>query len=228
MTPASPHPLRTALVAGATGLVGRAIVSGLLADPGVGRVHALVRRELPLQHPKLAQLQVDFKALPTLPAAGEVYLALGTTIKAAGSQEAFRAIDFEANLATARAARAQGTTKAGVVSAMGADARSRIFYNRVKGELEDALQGLGFGTLVVARPSFLVGDRQALGQPERPGERWALRFSQWLAPVIPANLRSIQARSVAQALLSQVSRARGVRVLLSGEMQPAPARRRAA
>jgi len=218
MAPAPAAPHRTALVAGATGLVGREILAGLLADPGVHSVHALVRRALPLQHPKLEQVRVDFAALPPLPAVDEVYLALGTTIKAAGSQEAFRAVDYEANLAVARAARAHGAMKLGVVSAMGADARSRIFYNRVKGELEQALLQLGFGTVVIARPSFLVGDRRALGQPERPGEQVALRASRWLAPLIPANLRSIDARLVARALLTQVPRVQGPHVLLSGQM----------
>ena len=94
-----------------------------------------------------------------------MYLALGTTIKVAGSQAAFRALDFEANMAVARAARAQGATKLGVVSALGADSHSTVFYNRVKGELEEGLAQLGFSTLVFARPSLLAGNRQSLGQP---------------------------------------------------------------
>ena len=97
---------RTVLLAGATGLVGREILRGLLADPGVAQVRVLTRRSLADSHPKLAVHVVDFSALPPLPAADEVYLALGTTIKVAGSQAAFRAVDFEANLAVARAARA--------------------------------------------------------------------------------------------------------------------------
>ena len=126
-------------VAGATGLVGREILRGLLADETVAAVHALGRRPLALQHPRLTSHVVEFASLPTLPALDEVYLALGTTIKVAGSQAAFRAIDFDANLAVARAAKAAGARRVGLVSAMGADARSRIFYSRVKGELEEAL-----------------------------------------------------------------------------------------
>lgn len=220
MPPADNAPApRTALLAGVTGLVGRELLAGLLADPGVVAVHALARRELGLRHPRLIPHQVDFAALAPLPAVHEVYLALGTTIKVAGSQAAFRAIDFDANLAVARAARAQGATRIGVVSAMGADAASRVFYNRVKGELEDALATLGFETLVIARPSVLAGDRQALGQPVRRGETLALRVSHWLTPLIPANYQAIPARAVARALLHAVPARSGRVVMLSGEMK---------
>lgn len=199
--------------------MGRAILQGLLADDSVAAVHTLGRRPLQLQHPKLISHTVDFAALPALPAAGEVYLALGTTIKVAGSQEAFRAVDFDANLAVARAAFAAGAKRLGLVSAMGADARSKIFYNRVKGELEDALAALPFEGQVIARPSFLVGDRELLGQPVRGGEKLALRVSTVLRPLIPANLRSIAAADVAAALLANVPGASGRVVLLSGQMQ---------
>jgi uncharacterized protein YbjT (DUF2867 family) len=212
-------PTRTILLAGATGLIGRELLTGLLADAAVGAVHTLARRALPLSHPKLTQHIVDFKALPALPRVDEVYLALGTTIKVAGSQEAFRAVDYDANLAVAKGALAAGARRIGLVSAMGADARSAIFYSRVKGELEDALAQLGFEAVVIARPSMLAGDREALGQPERGGEKLAMRVSQLLRPLIPTDYRSIAAADVARALLREVPRSRGVRVLRSGEMQ---------
>src|SRR4051812_21441399 len=110
---------RTVLLAGATGLVGCEILTGLLADSGVREVHTLARRELALRHPKLAQHKVDFGSVPSLPPVDEVYLALGTTIKVAGSQAAFRAVDHDANLAVARAARTAGARRLGLVSAMG-------------------------------------------------------------------------------------------------------------
>ncbi|MGZ3240687.1 MAG: NAD(P)H-binding protein [Burkholderiaceae bacterium] len=210
---------RTVAVAGATGLVGHEILQGLLADDSVEAVHALVRRPLNMQHAKLTSHVVDFTALPSLPPIDEVYLALGTTIKVAGSQAAFRAVDFDANLATARAALAAGARRVGLVSAMGADAHSRIFYNRVKGELEEALAALGFGALVIARPSFLVGDREVLGQPLRNGEKIAMRVSTLLRPIIPANYRSIAAGNVARALRTRVPLAKDREVLLSGSMQ---------
>jgi uncharacterized protein YbjT (DUF2867 family) len=206
-------------LAGATGLVGRAILEGLLADESVAAVHALGRREPGIIHPKLTPHVVDFAALPPLPPLDEVYLALGTTIKAAGSQAAFRAVDFDANLAVARASLAAGVRRAGLVSSMGADAKSRIFYNRVKGEIEDALTRLPFEGLVIARPSLLVGDRTALGQPARPAERVATAVSKLLGPLFPANYRPIAADHVARALLARVPAARGRVLLLSGEMQ---------
>jgi uncharacterized protein YbjT (DUF2867 family) len=208
------------VVAGASGLVGREILQGLLADESVAAVHALTRRALPLRHPKLTVHTVDFAALPALPAADEAYLALGTTIRVAGSQSGFRAVDFDANFAVAGAARAAGATRLGLVSAMGANPRSHLFYNRVKGELEEALSALGYQRLVIARPSFLTGDRDSLGQPERGGEKLALKISTKLRPLIPRNMRSIEARHVARALLRAVPVGSGSELLLSGDMQP--------
>ena len=162
---------------------------------------------------------MDFKALPSLPPIDEVYLSLGTTIKAAGSQAAFRAVDFDANLSVARVALAAGARRCGLVSAMGADAKSRIFYNRVTGETEEAMAWLQFEGLVIARPSLLVADREALGQPARPAERVATAVSKLLSPLIPANYRPVAAADVALALLARVPTARGRVVLLSGDLQ---------
>ncbi len=212
---------RAVLLAGVTGLVGREIFAGLLADPGVSAIHLLTRRPFHHEDPRVHPRLVDFAALPSLPPVDEVYLALGTTIKVAGSQAAFRAVDFDANLAVARAARAVGAQRLGLVSAMGADARSGVFYSRVKGELEEALAPLGYAGLVIARPSMLAGDRESLGQPVRGGERLALKVTQALRPLIPANYRSIQAKDVAAALLRAVPTASGRVVLLSGAMQGA-------
>jgi uncharacterized protein YbjT (DUF2867 family) len=161
---------------------------------------------------------VHYAALPALDA---VFLALGTTIQIAGSQARFRAVDFDANLAAARMAQAAGARRAALVSAMGANARSRVFYSRVKGELEEALAALGLDALVIARPSMLRGDRAQLGQPVRAGElRWA-RLDAWLRPLIPANYRAIDAADVAAALRRQLPTAQGRVVLPSGAMQGA-------
>lgn len=210
---------RTVVLAGATGLVGRAVLEGLLADDSVGAVHALGRRGPGVSHPKLTSHIVDFAALPPLRPVDEVYLALGTTIKAAGSQATFRAVDFDANLAVARAALAAGARRCGLVSAMGADARSRVFYNRVKGETEEALAQLRFEGLVIARPSLLVGDREALGQRPRPAERVATAVGKLLGPLVPANYRPVAAADVARGLLARVPAVRGRVVLLSGELR---------
>ena len=205
---------RVALVAGASGLVGRALLARLGADPGVAQVHALVRRPLDLVAPKLQVHVVDFNALPPLPAADEAYLALGTTIAVAGSREAFRAVDFDANLAVAKAAGAAGARRVGLVSAMGADARSRVFYSRVKGELEEALSALPLDALVIARPSLLLGDRDRLGQSRRRGEHLAARLDRspaHLAGEVGERLRTgVRRAGATLALLAPVVVALGV------------------
>jgi uncharacterized protein YbjT (DUF2867 family) len=216
---------RVALVAGATGLVGREVLAALLADKHTSAVHSLGRRTLPLTHPKLTQHIVDFAALPELPRTDDVFICLGTTIKVAGSQQAFRAVDYEAVVAVAHAAIAQGATKLGVVSAMGADAKSGIFYNRTKGEMEAAVSALGYQSVSIAQPSMLAGNRASLDQPVRKGELWALNMSRWLGPLIPANYRSILVTDVAAGLVRAVKAGRpGVQRLLSGQLQGASQR----
>jgi uncharacterized protein YbjT (DUF2867 family) len=206
----------TALLAGASGLVGREIARHW---SGRGRLHLLLRQPMAAPGAHQGVIVVDFAALPPLPRAEEAYCALGTTIRTAGSQAAFRAVDVDAVLAFARAARAAGVTCFGVVSALGADARSSTFYNRVKGEAEQALEGVGFESLVIARPSLLVGDRAALGQPARAGEALALAVTRPLAGLIPKAWRPIEAGTVARALLRAVAERRpGVRVLSSADM----------
>lgn len=218
------HAQRRVLLAGGSGLVGRALLERLLADPGVSSLLALRRRAgsgWP-SHAKLQVLDVDFAALPILPSLDEVFIALGTTIRQAGSQAAFRAVDYEAVLTTARAAQAAGASRVYLVSAMGADAGSAVFYNRVKGEAEEAVGALGFESTVLARPSLLKGDRAALGQPARAGEGWALRLFAPLGALLPAGLRPIAADDVAAALVSAAREPQpGLRVLSSAAMQGA-------
>jgi uncharacterized protein YbjT (DUF2867 family) len=218
---------RVALVAGATGLVGQAVLAALLADKHYAQVHTLGRRTLPLVHPKLTQHVVDFAA-PTswagLPQVDDCFIALGTTIKVAGSQAAFKAIDFEAVMAVARVGQAQGATKLGVVSAMGANPKSSIFYNQVKGEMENAVAQLGFKTLVLVRPAMLAGDRETLNQPVRSGERMGLMITRLFRPLIPANYQSVNAQDVAAALVHAVKTSKpGTTCLLSGALQGAAA-----
>ena len=211
---------KTVALAGATGLVGRSILELLLADASIASVHVLARREIGVSRPRLVVHIVDFAALPPLPPIDDVYLALGTTIKIARSQAAFRAVDFTANLAVARAALVAGARRCGLVSAMGANARSSVFYNRVKGELEDALAQLPFEGLAIARPSLLTGDREALGQPGRSLEKAFEAISKVLGPLIPATYRPIAASHVAQSLVARTPTSKGRVVMLSGEMQP--------
>jgi uncharacterized protein YbjT (DUF2867 family) len=208
------------LLAGATGLIGRELMQLLLAQKPAVRVHALVRRPPEAADDRVHWQRVDFAKLPTLPAAEQAYCCLGTTIKQAGSQAAFRAVDFDAVLAFARAARAVGVTRFGVVSALGASARSATFYNRVKGEMEAAVGALGFDSVVIARPSLLAGDRAALGQPLRTGEQLALWLIAPIAGLIPKGMRPINARTVARGMMLALRQQQpGVRIVESGELQ---------
>ena len=218
---APPHS-RSALVAGASGLIGRALLPLLLESPRYKRVHVLLRRTVPElpAHAKLQVHTVDFGRLPALPAVDDVFISLGTTIKAAGSQAAFRLVDFDAVLNTARAGRATGAKRLLVISALGADPRSRVFYNRVKGEMEVAMAALGYESVVIARPSLLVGDRAALGQPRRAGEDWATRLLRPALRWVPRSVRPIGADIVARSMLrAALEAAPGVTVLSSSEMQ---------
>lgn len=209
---------RKVLLAGATGLVGGLMLQALIADPTVAELHALSRRSLSISHPKLKVHIVDFKRLPVLPQADEVYLALGTTIKVAGSQAAFRAVDLEANLAVARAAMAAGARRVGLVSAAGASAQSSAFYNRIKGELEDALKELDLSALVIARPSLLLDYRSGLQQPPRLGEMIAIPIAKLLMPLLPGTYRPVHALAVAKALTKTLPGASGTVVLASNEL----------
>ena len=227
MTPTINHPtsMCVTLVAGATGLVGQAILKILLADQRYSAVHVVGRRAPSIQHPKLtvhiSASLTDFSC----PSIDDVFIALGTTIKVAGGRDAFKAIDGDAVVAIASKAKAAGATRLAVVSAMGASAQSAVFYNRVKGEMEAAVGQLGFETLVIARPSLLAGDRDALRQPKRLAEKLSLVAFKWLKPLIPANYRAIEASSVAEAMVSALQTSgKGRHVLLSGAMQDQPAR----
>jgi uncharacterized protein YbjT (DUF2867 family) len=217
---------RVAVVAGATGMVGRAVLARLTADKtsAYAAVHTLGRRapELPAGAPsaRLVSHVIDSLLDARVPPADDIFIALGTTIAVAGSQQAFRAVDLDAVLALARSARSAGVRRLGVVSAMGADAGSKVFYNRVKGEMEQAVSALGFDTVVIARPSLLDGERAALGQPTRRGEQFALKVMRVLKPLIPRNYRAISDAQVAKALVEAVQAGRpGVQILLSGQMQ---------
>jgi uncharacterized protein YbjT (DUF2867 family) len=214
---------RTALLAGATGLVGGALLPMLLAGEHYQKVHVLLRRAVPeiKADARLKLHRVDFARLPTaFPTVDDVYIALGTTIKVAGSEAAFRQVDLEFVLNTARAARAAGATRLAVVSTLGADPASRVFYNRVKGEMQAAITQLGYTSVVIAQPSLLLGNRAALGQPSRTGEVWAARLLGPLGRLLPSGIRPIAASTVAAALLAAMLEGKpGVRVLKSGAMQ---------
>jgi uncharacterized protein YbjT (DUF2867 family) len=209
---------RIACIAGATGLIGARLVDALLEDEAFARVVTVGRRPLDRTHAKLTQITVDFAALDpkALPEMTDAFSALGTTMKQAGSREAFRAVDHDAVLAFGRAAMARGTRRFSVVTALGADPRSWTFYNKVKGETEEDLRAIGFESLAIVRPSLLVGDRTE----SRPGERVAIAVTSALSPLLrhlPS--RPIDVRTVALALRAIAhDPPKGVLVYLSGEL----------
>jgi len=214
----------TALLAGATGLVGRALLVRLLAAERRQRVIVVARKPLPSTSARDPRLTVRIGDMVTLAgesgAIDDAYIALGTTIKVAGSEAAFRAVDLDLVVAIARRARAAGARRLAVISALGADRRSRVFYSRVKGEMEDAVTGLGYESVVLARPALLLGDRESMGQPTRAGEVWAARLLGPLLPIVPAGVRPIAATVVAAATVDALDHAEpGTRVLSSADLQ---------
>jgi uncharacterized protein YbjT (DUF2867 family) len=218
---------RVAWLAGATGLIGRALLPRLLEAGAYAEVHLLVRRPVTgmHSHARLFVHEVDLGALPAqLPSADDVYIALGTTIKVAGSEAAFRRVDHDYVVNVARAGREHGATRLAVVSALGADERSRVFYNRVKGEMQRSIAALGYPCVTIAQPSLLIGDRARLGQPERPGEVWAERLLRPVMRLVPRGVRPIRADDVAAALVAATLRGTpGLAILGSGAMQGAAA-----
>jgi uncharacterized protein YbjT (DUF2867 family) len=202
---------------GATGLVGRHVLDLLASDRTFERVVAIARRKFAeATAPRVEAHIVDVEHLrdrPDLFRVDQVICTLGTTIKAVhGSQAKFREIDYEIPLTAAKLAIARGARHYLLVSALGADARSRIFYSRVKGELEDALRGLGFRSVTIVRPSLLLGERDEF----RLGEEVAKRFG-W---IVPGRYRPIHAREVALALVRSAKEdVPGMHILESDEIQ---------
>jgi len=194
---------RTALVAGASGLVGGHLLRRLLAEPAYEHVAALGRRSLPVTHPKLTQHVIDFDRLreaANFPRADDVFCCLGTTIKKAGSQDAFYEVDFLYVHELARTALAYGATQFLLVSSLGANPRSRIFYSRVKGEVEEAVSRLAYRAVHIFRPSLLLGERAE----RRLGESVGIALSRLASPLFAGPLRKyrpIAADAVAAAMV---------------------------
>jgi uncharacterized protein YbjT (DUF2867 family) len=204
-----------AVVAGGTGLVGGHLLAEVSAR-GVPAT-ALARRMGPPRPGTDWRLMdlANMTAADVPAGTSAAFCCLGTTIKAAGSQQAFRAVDHGLVLAFARACREAGVPTLAVVSAAGADAGSRIFYSRVKGEAERDLAALGFPSLSLLRPSLLLGDRAE----RRPMERAAIGAFRALGPMLPKRVRGVEAAAVARALLAAAAEARpGVRVVGNAEI----------
>jgi uncharacterized protein YbjT (DUF2867 family) len=189
---------RAIAVAGSTGLVGSEAVRLAGLDPRFTRVLAPTRREVAFASPRVTGQVIDFEHLDRWepPFALDTALcALGTTIRRAGSQAAFRRVDHDYPIAFAHRAKRLGVSTFLLVSAVGARADSGVFYNRVKGEVEDAIRAIGFERVVIARPSILLGDRAEV----RPAEL----IGKWVSRFLPIRYRGIPATRVAAALLDR-------------------------
>jgi Predicted nucleoside-diphosphate-sugar epimerases len=208
--------MATVLMTGATGLVGGHLLRMLTQEPGITRIIAATRR--PLLDPPIDVLNpYDPQLTDALATIDEpvdiVFCCLGTTRREAGSKEAFIHADYTLVVDTALTGQRLGAKKMLVVSAMGANAHSPFFYNRVKGEMEEALIAQNWPSLTIARPSMLLGDRQV----RRANESL-------LAPLfslLPGNWKAIEARDVARALLKEAlsPQKEGVNIITSAKLR---------
>jgi uncharacterized protein YbjT (DUF2867 family) len=195
---------KKALIAGATGLIGKELVALLLSDPHYEQVIALVRKPMPIQHTKLVQHLTDFDHLEEVSElfrdAADVFCTLGTTIKVAKTKAAFRKVDYEYPVRLARLAMQNGAQQFLIVTAMGANRDSGIFYNQVKGQVEEEIRGIGLPALHIFRPSLLLGDRAE----SRLGEQIGSVLAGILTPFMVGGLRKyrpIHVKTVARAMV---------------------------
>jgi uncharacterized protein YbjT (DUF2867 family) len=189
---------KTAIVAGATGLIGRVLVEHLLHDSDYETVITLVRRTTQINNEKLTEIITDWTeesihtALQTCLNDADVFCSLGTTMKKAQTKEQFRKVDYEYPMLLAKAAKQGKAARFLLVSSMGANSSSKFFYNQVKGEVEDGLRGLGLRSLLIFRPSLLLGHRDEF----RPGERIGQFLGRSLSFLLIGRLRKYKPISV--------------------------------
>lgn len=192
--------MKTALIAGATGLIGKQVLQLLLEDSYYSSVKAITRKPLDVQHPKLENIILNFDQMDLRRdalKADDVFCCLGTTIRVAKTKEAFRKVDYDYPVELARVTKSMGASQYLLISALGADKNSSVFYNRVKGEVEEAIRAIEFNTFHVFRPSLLLGDRTE----ERVGEGAATSFFKIFGFLIPLKYKAIESAKVARAML---------------------------
>lgn len=195
--------MKTALIVGASGLIGKHLTKKLLVSNYYEKVRVIVRKPLNIIHSKLEQIVMDFDNLDASKIlADDVFCCLGTTMKQAGSKDAFYKVDFTYPLNFAKAGLANGAKQFLFVSSMGADEKSMVYYSRIKGEIEKALSDLHYPTLIILRPSMLEGERENL----RMGEKIGNVVMNFFAPLIPDNYKVISGEKVAQAMLELAQR----------------------
>jgi uncharacterized protein YbjT (DUF2867 family) len=191
--------MKIALVAGSTGLIGNQLIDLLLSDNYYDVVKAVSRTPLEMKHGKLQNIVLDFNRMAEYAEqlkADDVFCCLGTTIKKVKTREKFRQVDFDYPLALAKLSNANGAKQYLLVSALGADKKSSIFYNQVKGEVEEAIEEVGFASYHIFRPSLLMGARQE----DRSGEEAAKVFFKYLGFLVPKKYKGIDSIKVARAM----------------------------
>ena len=219
---------KTALVLGATGLVGTYLVEQLLAHPAYAKVRILVRHKLRREHPKLDQHVVDFDRLEryrALVRVHDLFLCLGTTLAKAGSKAAFRKVDFGYNYTAAQLASEQGANQVLLVSSIGADPDALFFYSQVKGDLEEAIRELPFWAIRIFQPSFLLGERTE----DRWGESIATGIAQFVDNLTGnwmSRYRPVEAEYVAAAMIAEAQALRGGVSVITSDRIPNLARQR--
>jgi uncharacterized protein YbjT (DUF2867 family) len=192
--------MKTAVVFGSTGLIGSFLLRQLLADDRYAEVRIFVRKPTGIRHAKLDEVVTDFKQLDALRKevkGDEVFCCLGTTIKTAGSEAAFRRVDYELVRWSALSAKENGVKSFLVVSSIGAAASSRNFYLRTKSEMELAVSSAGFEKCVIVRPSMLLGPRTE----KRLGENIGKVIMKAFAFAVPKHWKAVQAEDVAASLI---------------------------
>lgn len=211
------NPLKTALVVGATGLIGHQLVTQLVNSSLYNRIRVLVRKSLNWQHPRLQEIIIDFdQPNGLLMQADDIFCCLGTTRKKAGSKEGFRKVDYQYPLDIARLGRANGASQFAIVTSMGANPNSSFFYNQVKGEIERDLALLDYPTLLIFRPSLLLGNRGDFRLGEKIGEG----FMRLFGPILPTQYQAIDSSKVVNAMITTAQQPRsGVHVFESGQLQ---------
>ena len=192
--------MKTALIAGATGLIGKELVQKMLQSDKYDLIYLIARRHCGIVNDKIHEIIIDLEQIEQINLdnpVDEAFCTLGTTMKQAGSREKFRKVDLDYVTSFARLAKTSGVGKFLVISSMGANPKSSVFYNRIKGLAEEGLKNLGFKHLVILRPSLLLGKR-----PEpRFGERIGTIFMKAFNFLIPNNYKAIEASRVAEKML---------------------------
>ncbi len=210
--------MRTAIIAGASGLIGKELVQKLISSDQYRRIYVLSRKKSGLVNEKITELVIDFDQIDQLKfdePIDDLFCTLGTTMKQAGSRENFKKVDYEYIVALANLGKRAGASKFLVISAMGANSKSAVFYNKIKGMTEDALKNIGFDQLIILRPSLLLGKRAE----KRFAEGLSGIFMKAFNFLIPDNYKAIKAEMVAESMSKMALKSTDkVLIVKSGDM----------